>query len=136
MPTSADATYTHLKMYPPDTVWLDAQSTANRVSEIVAELRLRASEGPYFLIVDFAKMKAPNMDSQTRDKAQRMIDPSWILGAVYINASMPVRLMIKVFNLAMFLVGKADFQSEFVANRDEALAAVARLRAARPASST
>lgn len=130
--TAETTVYKHLRLFPPDVVWLEATSSGSNVGGITSELRARADEGgPYYLVVDFAKMKTPDMDTQSREKAQKMIDPAWILGAVYINASMPVRLMIKVFNLAMFLVGKADFQSEFVADKDEAFKAVDRLRAER-----
>lgn len=136
MTSASNEPYLHLKLQPPDVVWLDTHSEGSQMMSIVGELRRRAEAGgPYYLVVDFAEMKRPDMEKGEREEAQKLIDPSWILGAVYLNATMPVRLMIKVFNLAMFLVGKADFQSEFVTSREEALAAVDRLRTAREARS-
>ena len=52
-----------------------------------------------------------------------------MLGLADINASMPVRLALKVIDLAMFLAGKSDFPTGFVHSEAEAEAAIGRFRA-------
>ena len=128
-----DAPYRFLVLHPPDVVFLESKSSDDtQMMGIVGELKRRAEEGgPYYLIVDFAQMKHANVGKEQLEEAQKIVKPAWILGSVYLNATMPVRLMVKVFNLAMFLMGKVDYPSEFVATREEAFETIERYRAER-----
>lgn len=123
--------YRHLKLYPPDIAFHETGSGSEDMRQILAELRRRAEDGPYYLIIDFARLKATNVGKADREGAQTGLDPSWFLGGIYINANMPVRLMIKVVTLAMFLIGKADYPTEFVSSLEEAFEVVERFRSER-----
>ena len=78
--------------------------------------------------MDFTGLSG-GIDSSVRERGSQLIKAEWMRGCVYINASMPIRAGLKVINLAMFLAGKADFPTEYVKSREEALAVVERFRA-------
>jgi len=128
MGISQPAGYRHLTLHPPDVAVLSTPSGSEGYGQIIEELHRRSLDGPYYLIVDFGELKAGNVSKADREAAQSALDPSWFLGGVYINASMPVRMMIKVLTLAMFLVGRADYPTEYVSSVEEAFDVVERFR--------
>lgn len=64
----------------------------------------------------------------SRSSASRRVDPAWFLGVGSIGASMPLRLMLKVFNLGLYLDGRNDSPVGFVETEEEALALFDRFR--------
>lgn len=110
-----------------DVVFMRIQASPVRLTDSAELLRARAEKGPFYLAVDFTSMTG-NLDAESREQGPKLIKPEWILGAVYINASLPLRMAIKVFNLAMFLTGRGDFPTEFVASEQELSPALERLR--------
>lgn len=119
-----------LEFRPPDVMFIRLGAESGSVEEIAETMRRQAEQGPFYLVVDFTHM-AGGIDAKTRSETSKLVRPEWILGCAYINASMPVRLSIKTINLALFLVGKADYPSEFVTSEAEAMAAIEGFRKAR-----
>ena len=92
-----------------------------------AQLEARAAQAPFFLVVDF-KGWTGKFDAELREEGPKLIKAEWMLGVVYLNTSLPIRMGIKVFNLAMSLRGKGDFSTEYVSDESEVPAALDRLR--------
>lgn len=120
--------YQHLELHPPDVVVHVTSSDASSIGGVIAELRRRSLDGQYYLIVDFGRVKATQFSSKDRDNALKGLDPSWFLGGIYVNASRPMRMTIKIITLAMFLVGRADYPTEYVDSLEEAFDVVERFR--------
>lgn len=117
-----------LECLKPDLVLIRAARTPNSLSQLSERLRSIGERGRFYLIIDFTGMKG-GFDAEAREKGPSLIKPEWISGCAYINASMPVRLALKVINLTMYLAGRADFPTEFVDSMEEAQAVIGRFRA-------
>lgn len=121
--TSAD----YLEFPEPDLVLMHAARTPSSIALLSERLRSISERGRFYMIIDFTGMKG-GFDAEAREKGPTMVKPEWIAGCAYINASMPVRLALKVINLTMFLAGRADFPTEFVTSMEGAQATIARFR--------
>ena len=103
-----------------DVVLMHPTGDPSRIDDIRSTLAERAKQGRFFMIADFNGVK--KLHSEVGAKGNQVVDPNWIAGAVFVNASMSVRLGLKVYNLAN------DFPVEYVKTLEEAMAAIARLR--------
>lgn len=108
-----------------DVVLIRPSGDASRMGEIRAAFAEQARKGPFFIIADFTGLQ--RMHSEAGSRGGDVVNPEWIKGAVFVNATMATRLGLKVFNLAMLLKGR-EFPMVYVSSREEALAAVERLR--------
>lgn len=113
-----------------DVVIMRIHSLSAGDDTIIERMRKRAEQGPYFLAADFRQLEG-SFDRSIHEEGPKMVDPSWLLGVAYIGAPMPLRILLKVFNLAMFLTGKGHFPYVFVADDVQALAEFARMRSER-----
>jgi hypothetical protein len=93
----------------------------------IALMTERAKQGPYYLVADFRQLQG-SFDRKMHEEGPKLVDPKWLLGVAYVGAPMPLRLLLKVFNLAMFLTGRGDFPYEFADDESQALAFFERLR--------
>ncbi len=89
--------------------------------------KVRELGGPFFLIVDLSDVKSLGTDAST--SAPSLVKAEWFRGIAYVNASRTIKVMIKVFNLGMYLAGQGDFPYEYAKSLDEALGIVDRMRA-------
>lgn len=128
MPLPSPSRGEFLEFRPPDVVHMRASESPVDLEQLAERLRGFAAQARFYLVIDFTGMTG-SIDTEMREKGPKLIKPEWMLGIAYINASMPVRLALKVINLAMFLAGKSDFPTEFVNSEAEAMAAVERFRA-------
>ena len=113
----------------PDLLVLRMNAPERTTADIPAALKAKAqANGAYFLITDLTNVKS--LGKGVGDRAPDMVRAEWFRGVIYVSASPAVKLVLKVFNLGLFLSGQADFPSEYVKTMDEALAAVDRMRAA------
>lgn len=109
-----------------DVVLMHPTGDPSRIDDVRSTLAERAKQGRFFMIADFNGVK--KLHSEVGAKGNQVVDPNWIAGAVFVNASMSVRLGLKVYNLATILSGGNDFPVEYVKTLEEAMAAIARLR--------
>jgi hypothetical protein len=121
-----------IEFRPPDMLFIRASETRSSIEERAETFRKLAEQRSYYIIVDFTGVKG-SIDSGSREQWAKAIRPEWILGSVFINASLPVRMGLKVINLGLLLTGKGDFPTEYVTSEAEALATVERYRAVRAA---
>ncbi|HLT32070.1 MAG TPA: hypothetical protein VK013_18670 [Myxococcaceae bacterium] len=131
---SDDASRDYLEFPEPDLVLMHASRTPSSLALLTERLRSISERGRFYMIIDFTGMKG-GFDAEAREKGPNMIKPEWISGCAYVNASMPIRLALKVINLTMFLAGRADFPTEFVDSMEKAHATIARFRAEAAAKS-
>lgn len=118
-----------LEFLPDDVIVMRPWAKDAQDLEATAErLKSRAEQARFFLIVDFSGLDDA-VDASIRKKGPDVIKAEWMRGAVYVNASMPIRAGLKVINLAMFLAGRASFPTEYAKSLEEAHAIVARFRA-------
>lgn len=132
---SSESAPDYLEFPEPDIVKMYASRTPTSLSALAERLKSISERGRFYLIVDFTGLTG-GFNTEAREQGPRLIKPEWVSGAVYINASMPVRLALKVINLSMFLAGRADFPTEFVDSEEKAYAALARFRAENEAKGT
>lgn len=85
------------------------------------------TKGPFFLIVDLTEVKS--LGTGAAESAPNMIKAEWFRGIAYVNASRTIKLVIKVFNLGMYLAGQADFPYEYTKTMEEAVDVIERMRA-------
>lgn len=83
--------------------------------------------GPFYLITDLTDVKS--LGRGAADQGPDMLRSEWFRAVVYVNASRTVRMLLKVFNMGMFLKGQRDFPMIFTTSLEEAVQAVADLRA-------
>ncbi|HLT31017.1 MAG TPA: hypothetical protein VK013_13330 [Myxococcaceae bacterium] len=83
--------------------------------------------GPFYLITDLTEVKT--LGRGAADDGPDMLRSEWFKAVIYINASRTVRMLLKVFNMGMFLKGQRDFPMIFTNSLEEALQAVEDLRA-------
>lgn len=114
-----------LEFHDPDLVILRPGVRSSSLEDLGEALRQRAERGRFFLVIDFSQLKN-GIDAETRERGLRLVKSEWLLGCVYVKASAPIRLALKV--LSLMNIGGSDFPSEHVASEEEALAVVARLR--------
>lgn len=111
-----------------DVVLLHSASSKVADIEVTASMMAKQAEkGRFFVMVDFTGVTG-GIDSSAREQSQRLFNSDWTRGCVYINASMPIRVALKVMNLALLLAGKSELPTEYVTSREEGLAAIQRMR--------
>lgn len=115
-----------IELLSDDVVLIRPSGDESKAAEIREALTERARSGPFFIIADFTGIT--RMHSEAGSRGGDIIEPKWIRGAVFVNASMSVKLGLKVFTLAMLLKGQ-EFPMEHVTSRSEAMAAIERMRA-------
>ena len=128
----SDAEANVLHVVEEDTVYLRYDSDLENQSQIPELLEARFREGRYYLIIDLTK--APRLAGQASEDGPTMVNSSWFLGVVFVNASGLMKMGLKVFHLGMHLKGQKDFPTAFVKTLDEGRVAVAELRAKNAAS--
>ena len=117
----------------PDVVLLTFHAAEMGEADIPGYFRAKHAEsGAFFLITDFSQTKS--MPKGAADAGPGMIKAEWFRAVIYIKASRAVRMVLKVFNLGMFLVGQTDFPMIFVDSLEEAQAAITDLRRKSPKS--
>jgi hypothetical protein len=123
----SDAEPNVLHVVDEDTVYLRYDSTPENQFQIPKQLEARAQQGRYYLIIDVSK--SPRLTRGASEDGPSMVNSSWFLGVVFVNASGLMKMGLKVFHLGMHLTGQKDFPTAFVKTLDEGRIAVAELRA-------
>ena len=131
MTDPAETAPSFLEFRDDDVVILRINAPSGR-TRTIEHLRRRAEQGPYYLAADFRGMTG-RFDKEMHEAGPRLVEPEWFLGVAYVGASMPLRMMLKVFNLGLFLAGKSDFPTGYVDTEEEALALFERFRSERRA---
>lgn len=114
-----------LEFLDPDVVILRPGVAHTSIESLGDLLRQRAERGSFYLVIDFTHFKN-GIDSETRERGLRVVKSEWLAGCVYVQASAPIRLALKV--LKLMSLGASDFPAEHVATMEEAEAALARMR--------
>ncbi len=114
-----------LEFVDPDTVILRPGAQHTSLEDLGSALSQRALRGRFYLVIDFTRFKH-GIDAETRERGFRLVKSEWLLGCVYVKASTPIRLALKV--LQLMNIGGSDFPSEHVATPEEVDAVLARFR--------
>src|SRR5690606_1611544 len=88
----------------PDLLVLRMNAPERTTSDIPAALKAKAAGGPYYLITDLTNVKS--LGKGVGDRAPDMVRAEWFRGVIYVGASPAVKLVLKVFNLGLFLAGQ------------------------------
>ena len=130
MSPPSDSTANHFEFRPPDVLVIRGRYRAAAVNleKTAQELRALGEKTKYYLLIDCTGVNASVLTPELRENAPKIVDSANILGCAYINASTPIRLALKVLTLGLFLAGKSDFPTEFVASEEAGLATIERWR--------
>lgn len=126
---------TTVRFEPPELVWVHTRGRATyedapRMVEIYRELGQRR---PILIVADLSE--ATTLDVQGGRYLSLHVDPTWILGTIYIGARLLHRAVSKGIALAAHLSGRADESAltkvRFASSQTEAREFIARMRAER-----
>jgi hypothetical protein len=125
-----DTPHTTLRELDRDVLLLSMNAPDFAETDIIKGFReLLERVGPFYLITDLTEVKS--LGRGAADEGPDMLRSEWFQAVIYINASRTVRMLLKVFNMGMFLKGQRDFPMIFTTSLEEALQAVEDLRTKR-----
>jgi hypothetical protein len=121
-----DSKQPHFLQFPAPDVVVFRANAAPSLEALSTAMAARAEEGKFYLLIDFSDFSA-TIDAEMRERGPKLVRPEWLLGLVYVNASTPLRVALKVLKLAMML-SKHSFPTEYADSLEEGLAVVDQMR--------
>lgn len=123
-----DAPLTTLRDLDEDVLLLTMHAPDFSDTNIIGGFKAKLDKvGPFYLIADLSQAKS--LGRGAAEDGPDMLKSEWFRAVIYIGASRTVRMLLKVFNMGMFLKGQKDFPMIFTESLEEALKAVEQQRA-------